>query len=153
MFPGAIRHRCSPWRGASQPMWTTQMFNGGGWEAPGFPQRGAALQRFSARCKPGVTDALVSYRRGVWKEMNASRHKIRFFFGVRNWMCGVRACENMQKRVSHGETVRVGSSVIIIRGNYGAFFAPLLVISGAKLYFLRAVLPFALVYFRRWIPL
>ena len=25
-------------------------------------------------------------------------------------MCGVRACENMQKRVSHGETVRVGSS-------------------------------------------
>ena len=26
-------------------------------------------------------------------------------------MCGVRACENMQKRVSHGETVRVGSSV------------------------------------------
>ena len=81
--------------------------------------------------------------------MNASRHKIRFFFGVRNWMCGVRACENMQKRVSHGETVRVGSSVIIIRGNYGAFFAPLLVISGAKLYFLGAVLPFALVYFRR----
>ena len=32
----------------------------------------------------------------------------------------------------------------------GAFFAPLLVISGAKLYFLGAVLPFALVYFRRW---
>ena len=31
----------------------------------------------------------------------------------------------------------------------GAFFAPLLVISGAKLYFLGAVLPFALVYFRR----
>ena len=30
-----------------------------------------------------------------------------------------------------------------------AFFAPLLVISGAKLYFLGAVLPFALVYFRR----
>ena len=26
-------------------------------------------------------------------------------------MCGVSACENMQKRVSHGETVRVGSSV------------------------------------------
>ena len=33
----------------------------------------------------------------------------------------------------------------------GAFFAPLLVISGAKLYFLGAVLPFALVYFRRWV--
>ena len=32
----------------------------------------------------------------------------------------------------------------------GAFFAPLLVISGAKLYFLGAVLPFALVYFGRW---
>ena len=32
----------------------------------------------------------------------------------------------------------------------GAFFAPLLVIAGAKLYFLGAVLPFALVYFRRW---
>ena len=31
----------------------------------------------------------------------------------------------------------------------GAFFAPLLVISGAKLYFLGAVLPFAL-NFRRW---
>ena len=31
----------------------------------------------------------------------------------------------------------------------GAFFAPLLVISGAKFYFLGAVLPFALVYFRR----
>ena len=27
-------------------------------------------------------------------------------------MCAVSACENMQKRVSHGETVRVGSSVI-----------------------------------------
>ena len=26
-------------------------------------------------------------------------------------MCGVTACENMQKRVSHGETVRVGSFV------------------------------------------
>src|SRR4029434_5550412 len=35
-----------------------------------------------------------------------------FFFAVRNWMCGVSACENKQKRVSHGETVRVGSSVI-----------------------------------------
>src|SRR4029434_4348180 len=34
-----------------------------------------------------------------------------FFFAVRNWMCGVSACENMQKRVSYGETVRVGSSV------------------------------------------
>src|SRR4029434_6587252 len=33
----------------------------------------------------------------------------------------------------------------------GAFFAPHLVISGAKLYFLGAVLPFALVYFRRWL--
>ena len=31
----------------------------------------------------------------------------------------------------------------------GGFVAPLLVISGAKLYFLGAVLPFALVYFRR----
>ena len=36
-----------------------------------------------------------------------------YFFGVRNWLCGVRACENMQKRVSHGETVRVGSSACI----------------------------------------
>ena len=35
-------------------------------------------------------------------------------FGVRNWMCGVRACENVHKRVSHGETVRVGSSVILL---------------------------------------
>ncbi len=26
-------------------------------------------------------------------------------------MCGVSACENRQNRVSHGESVRVGSSV------------------------------------------
>ena len=39
--------------------------------------------------------------------------KIRyFFFAVRNWMCGVSACENMRKRGSHGETVRVGSSAV-----------------------------------------
>ena len=30
-------------------------------------------------------------------------------------MCGVSACENMRKRGSHGETVRVGSSAIIER--------------------------------------
>src|SRR4029434_6785086 len=30
-------------------------------------------------------------------------------------MCGVSACENMQKRVSHGETVRVGSSALLNR--------------------------------------
>ena len=29
-------------------------------------------------------------------------------------MCGVRSCENMQKRVSHGETVRVGSSGAVV---------------------------------------
>ena len=29
-------------------------------------------------------------------------------------MCGVSACENMQKRVSHGETVRVGSSEPVV---------------------------------------
>ncbi len=28
-------------------------------------------------------------------------------------MCGVSACENRQNRVSHGESVRVGSSVYI----------------------------------------
>ena len=96
-------------------------------------------RRFSARCKPGVTDALLSaiYRRGVWKRTNASRTKIRFFFGVRNWMCGVRACENMQKRVSHGETVRVGSSVIIMRGNYGGIFCPPLRDIRGKIIFLR----------------
>ena len=46
------------------------------------------------------------------KERTRLGPKSDFFFGVRNWMCGVRACGNMQKRVSHGETVRVGSSVI-----------------------------------------
>ena len=39
---------------------------------------------------------------------------------------------------------------LLLQKIMGAFFAPLLVISGAKLYFLGAVLPFALVYFRRW---
>ena len=29
-------------------------------------------------------------------------------------MCGVRACENMQKRVSHSENVRVGSSDMVM---------------------------------------
>ncbi len=28
-------------------------------------------------------------------------------------MCGVSACENSQNRVSHGESVRVGSSALI----------------------------------------
>ena len=109
-----------------------KVLTGGGWEAPGCPWRGA-------RCKPGVTDALLSaiYHRGVWKGTNASRTKIRFFFGVRNWMCGVRACGNMQKRVSHGETVRVGSSVIIIRGNYGGIFCPPLSDIRGKIIFLR----------------
>ena len=51
-------------------------------------------------------------------------------------MCGVRACENMQKRVSHGETVRVGSSVIIIRGNYGGIFCPPLSDIRGKIIFL-----------------
>ncbi len=29
-------------------------------------------------------------------------------------MCGVSACENRQNRVSHGESVRVGSSANVI---------------------------------------
>ena len=33
-------------------------------------------------------------------------------FSVRNWMCGVSACENRKKHVSHTESVRVGSSRI-----------------------------------------
>ena len=52
-------------------------------------------------------------------------------------MCGVRACENMQKRVSHGEIVRVGSSVIIMRGNYGGIFCPPLSDIRGKIIFLR----------------
>ena len=107
-----------------------------------------AARRFSARCKPGVTDALLSaiYRRGVWKGTNASRHKIWFFFGMRNWMCGVRACENMHT----AKPWELAALSLLLEEIMGAFFAPLLVISGAKLYFLGAVLPFALVYFRRW---
>ena len=53
----------------------------------------------------------VSWRDKLEKERTRLGPKSDFFFDVRNWMCGVRACENMQKRVSHGETVRVGSSV------------------------------------------
>ena len=37
-----------------------------------------------------------------------------YFFAVRNWMCGMCACVNRQQRVSHGETVRVGSSELLI---------------------------------------
>ena len=44
-----------------------------------------------------------------------------FFLGVRNWLCGVRACENMQKRVSHGETMRVGSSAYMSRYDLGKY--------------------------------
>src|SRR4029434_6353805 len=47
------------------------------------------------------------------KEQRRLGPKSDFFFCVRYWMCGVSACENIQKRVSHGETVRVGSSVTV----------------------------------------
>ncbi|MGL4355773.1 MAG: hypothetical protein ACRCTP_18250, partial [Aeromonas popoffii] len=50
------------------------------------------------------------YRRGVGKGTNESRPTIVIFFCVRNWMCGVSACENREIRVSHGESVRVGST-------------------------------------------
>ena len=49
------------------------------------------------------------YRRVVWKGTNASQKK--------NWMCGVCACVNRQKSVSHGETVRVGSSDVVLHGS------------------------------------
>ena len=45
------------------------------------------------------------------KERTRLGPKSELFFAVRNCMCCVSACENMQKRVSHGETVTVGSSV------------------------------------------
>ena len=89
MFPGERKKYTqidSPLRyaetiGVSQPMWTTQRFNRGvdGRRLAFF---GAALRHFSAQCKPGVTDALLSaiYHRGVWKGTNASQPKIRFFF-------------------------------------------------------------------------
>ena len=37
-------------------------------------------------------------------------------------MCGVRACENMQKRVSHSETVRVAALVQLssVDNNYAS---------------------------------
>ena len=89
----AHRSPCEPHKGL------TGRWMGGAWLS--------LARRFSARCKPGVTDALISaiYRRGVWKGTNASRPKIRFFFAVRNWMCGVRACENMQ----HAALVQLSS--------------------------------------------
>ena len=42
----------------------------------------------------------VSWRDKLEKERTRLGPKSDFFFGVRNWMCGVRACENMQKRVT-----------------------------------------------------
>ena len=55
--------------------------------------------------------SLAPYTVGEFaKEQTRLGPKSDFFFSVRYWMCGVSACENMQKRVSHGETVRVGSS-------------------------------------------
>ena len=83
--PLAHRSPCEPHKGL------TWGWMGGAWLS--------LARHFRARCKPGGTDALLSaiYRRGVWKGTNASRTKIRFFFGVRNWMCGVRACENTAK--------------------------------------------------------
>ena len=33
------------------------------------------------------------------KERTRLCPKSEFFFAVRNWLCGVSACENMQKRV------------------------------------------------------
>ncbi len=47
----------------------------------------------------------------VWKGTNLAQDRVFFlFFCVSNWICGVSACENRQNRVSHGESVRVGSS-------------------------------------------
>ena len=107
MFPGAISSRQAQKidstpkpsvqplarRGASQPMWTTQRFNRGV-DGRRLAFLGAA-RRFSARCKPGVTDALLSaiYRRGVWKGTNASRTKILFFLP---WEIGcVKTCKSV----------------------------------------------------------
>ena len=106
---------------------------GGAWLS--LARRGASA--------PGVNPALqmrslaLSTVGEFEKERTLLGTKSDFFFGVRNWMCGVRACENMQKRVSHGETVRVGSSVIIIRGNYGGIFCPPLSDIRGKFIFLR----------------
>ena len=52
------------------------------------------------------------------KERTRFGPKSEKLFGVRNWLCGVSACENMQKRVSHGETVRVGSSDEALRAEF-----------------------------------
>ena len=58
--------------------------------------------------------SLAPYTVGEFaKEQTRLGPKSDFFFSVRYWMCGVSACENMQKRVSHGETVRVGSSALM----------------------------------------
>ena len=113
MFPGAIDSTPKP---SVQPL----ARRGAAHRSPCEPHKGltggwmggawlSLAWRFSARCKPGVTDVLLSaiYRRGVWKGTNASRTKIRFFFGVRNWMCGVRACENMKT------TFFVGVAVVV----------------------------------------
>ena len=77
----------------------------------------SAARRFSASA-PGANPALRSLALSTVGEFEKERTRLGpksdLFFGVRNWMCGVRACENMQKRVSHGETVRVGSSDIFV---------------------------------------
>ena len=70
--------------------------------------------------------SLAPYTVGEFaKEQTRLGPKSDFFFSVRYWMCGVSACENMQKRVSHGETLRVGSSELLyihITTNRGKYF-------------------------------
>src|SRR4029434_10571364 len=59
--------------------------------------------------------SLAPYTVGEFaKERTRLGPKSDFFFSVRYWMCSVSACENMQKRVSHGETLRVGSSAFLL---------------------------------------
>ena len=98
-----------------------------------------AVRRFSASV-PGVNRALqmrslaLSTVGEFEKERTRLGTKSDFFLA---WQIGCVAWENMQKRVSHGETVRVGSSVIIIRGNYGGIFCPPLSDIRGKIIFLR----------------
>ena len=76
---------------------------GGAWLS--LARRGASA--------PGVNQALQMRSLALSTVGEFEKERTRFFWREKNWMCGVRACENMQKRVSHGKTVRVGSSEII----------------------------------------
>ena len=135
----AHRSPCEPHKGL------TGGWMGGAWLS--LARRGASA--------PGVNPALqmrslaLSTVGEFEKERTRLGPKSDFFLA---WEIGCVAWERVKtcKSVCHtAKPWELAALSLLLEGIMGAFFAPLLVISGAKLYFLGAVLPFALVYFRR----